>query len=69
MSHPLESMLQNPRMAHIYVGDSDMKEEGDEMAEKIKEKFGIKEVLRGDIGCIVGSHIGPGTIDVTFYED
>ncbi len=65
----MESMIKNPASAHIFVGDSDMKDEGDAMAEKIKEKFGVQEILRGDIGCIVGSHIGPGTIDVTFYED
>ncbi|MDD3520184.1 MAG: DegV family protein [Actinomycetota bacterium] len=65
----MENMLKDPESAHIFVGDSDMKDEGDAMAEKIKEKFGTKEILRGDIGCIVGSHIGPGTLDVTFYED
>lgn len=65
----MESMVKNPSSLHVFVGDSDMKEEGDEMAEKVKERFKIQEVIRGDIGCIVGSHIGPGTIDVTFYED
>jgi len=61
--------IKNVSSLHVFVGDSDMKDEGDEMAEKIKEKFGIKEIARGDIGCIVGCHIGPGTVAVTFYED
>ncbi len=65
----MESMIKNPASAHFFVGDSDMKDEGDAMAEKIKEKFGVNEIIRGDIGCIVGSHIGPGTVAVTFYED
>ncbi len=65
----MESMVKNPESLHVFVGDSDMKDEGDEMAEKIKGRFGIKEIIRGEIGCIVGSHLGPGAIDVTFYED
>jgi len=65
----MESLIKDISSLHIFVGDSDMKEEGDDMAEKIKEKFGIKEILRGDIGCIVGCHLGPGAVDVTFYED
>ena len=65
----MESMIEDPSKLNVFVGDSDMKDEGDEFAEKIKEKFSLKEVLRGDIGSIVGSHTGPGTLAATFYED
>lgn len=65
----METMVKNPTSLHVFVGDSDMKSEGDEFALKIKDKFNPKELLRGDIGCIVGSHIGPGTLAATFYED
>jgi DegV family protein with EDD domain len=65
----MESMIKNTKNLHIFVGDSDMKTEGDEFASKIKNKFNPKELLRGEIGCIVGSHIGPGTLAATFYED
>lgn len=65
----METMVKNPKSLHVFVGDSDMKSEGDEFALKIKDKFNPKELLRGDIGCIVGSHIGPGALAATFYED
>ncbi len=65
----METMVKNTTSLHVFVGDSDMKSEGDEFALKIKDKFNPKELLRGDIGCIVGSHIGPGTLAATFYED
>ncbi|MHB8276229.1 MAG: DegV family protein [Candidatus Humimicrobiaceae bacterium] len=65
----METMVKNPTSLHVFVGDSDMESEGDEFALKIKDKFNPKELLRGDIGCIVGSHIGPGTLAATFYED
>jgi DegV family protein with EDD domain len=65
----MEAMVKNPSSLHIFVGDSDIKSEGDEFAAKIKDKFNPKELIRGSIGCIVGSHLGPGALDVTFYED
>jgi len=65
----MESMIKNPENLHVCVGDSDMKTEGDEFASKIKNKFNPKELIRSDIGPIVGSHTGPGTLAATFYED
>lgn len=65
----METMIKNPANLHVFVGDSDIKSEGDEFANKIKEKFNPIELIRGSIGCIVGSHLGPGALDVTFYED
>src|SRR5450830_1029294 len=65
----MESMIKNPENLHVYVGDSDMKTEGDEFASKIKNKFNPQELIRGDLGPVVGSHAGPGTLAATFYED
>lgn len=65
----METIIKNPANLHVFVGDSDIKSEGDEFAVKIKEKFNPIELIRGSIGCIVGSHLGPGALDVTFYED
>ncbi len=65
----MESMIRNPSNLHVFVGDSDMKDEGEKFALKIKEKFSPKEFIRGDIGCIVGSHLGPGGLAATFYEE
>jgi len=53
----------------VAVGDSDSKEEGDEMAERIKTTFNPRQLLRVDIGGIVGTHLGPGALSVTFYEE
>ncbi|MHB1347538.1 MAG: DegV family protein [Candidatus Humimicrobiaceae bacterium] len=65
----MESMVKNPQNLHVFVADSDMKTEGDDFASKIKNKFNPKELIRGEIGTVVGSHIGPGTLASTFYED
>jgi DegV family protein with EDD domain len=65
----MESMIKNPANLHVCIADSDMKTEGDEFASKVKNKFKPKELFRGEIGSVVGSHIGPGTLAATFYED
>jgi len=65
----IEAMIKNPSDLTVFVGDSDMKDEGDNLGEEIKKRFNPKKLIRGDIGCIVGAHLGPGAIDATFYED
>jgi fatty acid-binding protein DegV len=53
----------------VIVSDSDAKAEGDEMAERIKETFNPKQIMRAEIGAVVGNNLGPGGIAVTFYEE
>jgi DegV family protein with EDD domain len=65
----IESMSENPENLVISVSDSATKEEGDEMAERIKEKYNPKKIYRTDIGCVVGTHLGPGGIAISFYEE
>jgi DegV family protein with EDD domain len=53
----------------VIVSDSDAKAEGDEMAQRIKETFNPKQIMRAEIGAVVGNNLGPGGIAVTFYEE
>jgi len=65
----MKNMTEKGENMVVSVGDSDAKEDGDEMAERIKATFNPKQLLRVDIGCIVGAHLGPGGIGITFYEE
>jgi DegV family protein with EDD domain len=65
----MKHMVKNGENLIVSVGDSDAKEEGDEMAERIKDTFKPKQLTRVDIGCVVGTHLGPGGIGITFYEE
>ena len=38
------------------------------LSQTIKEKFGVKEVIIGEIGPIIGAHIGAGTFSVFFEK-
>lgn len=65
----MEMMVKDSSNLHVFVADSDMNDEGDEFAARINDKFKPRELIRGNIGCIVGAHLGPGAIASTFYED
>lgn len=64
----MKTMVKNPQNLVVAIGDSDAKEDAEEMYERIKEAFNPKKILRADIGTVVGTHLGPGGLCVTFYE-
>ena len=41
---------------------------GQWLAERLKEKLGVPEVMVAQIGPIIGSHAGPGTVAVFFLD-
>ncbi len=65
----MRSQIKNPGKLIIIVSDSDAKDEGEEMAERLKKEFNPKQMMKADIGAIVGIHLGPDSIAVTFYEE
>jgi len=65
----IKNMVKDTGKLMVIVSDSDAKEEGDEMAERIKETFHPKQIMRAEIGAIVGNNVGPGALAVTFYEE
>jgi len=40
----------------------------DYLSNTIKDKFGVKEVIVGEIGPVIGSHVGAGTFSVFFEK-
>ena len=65
----IKNMVKDTDKLMVIVSDSDAKAEGDEMAERIKETFNPKQIMRAEIGAIVGNNVGPGALAVTFYEE
>lgn len=65
----VKTMVKNSQNLVVAIGDSDAKEDAEEMYERIKETFNPKRILRVDIGTVVGTHMGPGGIGISFYEE
>ena len=53
----------------VYIMDADSPEEGDTLAEMIKEKRPEAKIVRQTVGPVIGAHCGPGTIGVIFVAD
>jgi len=61
--------LGGKRMAEAAVLDVDSPEEGDALAEQVKEHFGLSIVYRTAVSPVIGTHVGPGTVGVAFYPE
>jgi len=68
LMNSMKSMVKDTNTLKVIVSDSDAQAEGDEMANRIKEAFNLRQVMRAEIGEVVGNNLGPGGVAVTFYE-
>jgi DegV family protein with EDD domain len=57
------------RIAEIAVVDVDVPEEGDDIAARLGQRFGISTVYRTTVSPAIGTHAGPGTVGVAFYTE
>lgn len=53
----------------VYIVDADCPEDGDALAEMIKEKRSDAKIVRQTVGPVIGAHCGPGTVGVIFVSD
>ncbi len=50
----------------VGVCHSDVIKDAIYLKENMEQRFGVKEVIVGDIGPVIGSHVGPGTFGIFF---
>lgn len=53
----------------VGICHADNLEDAIKLKEIISEKFGVKDFLIGEIGAVVGAHVGPGTVGIFFMEE
>ncbi|MCH5160316.1 MAG: DegV family protein [Clostridiales bacterium] len=53
----------------VYIVDADCPEEGDLLADMIREQRPEAKIVRQIVGPVIGAHCGPGTIGVIFIAD
>jgi DegV family protein with EDD domain len=69
MLEKAEERLAGKPMAAAAVVDCNSPTEGDAVAQMVKERFGVEEVLRSPISPAVGVHAGPGAVGLAFYAE
>ncbi|HHY25195.1 MAG TPA: DegV family protein [Desulfitobacterium dehalogenans] len=63
----IQEEIRHPEDQKIGISQAACLEEAQALAEEIKKNVPVKDVIISDIGCVVGSHTGPGTIAL-FYQ-
>ena len=50
----------------IFISHGDCREDAETLAAMLKESCGVKNVVIGYVGAVIGSHAGPGTLALFF---
>ena len=50
----------------MFISHGDCLEDAQYLADILKARFGVKEVVIGYVGAVIGSHAGPGTLALFF---
>lgn len=63
----MEKTCTNPVEQVVFIGHGDCFDEANYLGNLIKEKLKVKDVVINDIGPVIGSHSGPGTIALFYF--
>lgn len=64
----MEERGQNLKEQVIGISHANYEEMANDLAGQLKERFGVKEIFISEIGPVIGSHTGPGTIALFFQR-
>lgn len=65
----LEKHIINPEEQTIFIAHSDCVEDAEALANMIREKYDVKNIIIDYIGIVIGSHTGIGTLALFFLGD
>lgn len=63
----MEQDITNPEQQVIGISHSACADDAHILADEICQRFNVKDIWISEIGCVVGSHTGPGTLAL-FYQ-
>jgi len=65
----VEERLGGKQMYEAAIMDVNTPDEGDAMAEMVRERFNPSMLHRSGVSPVVGTHVGPGTVGIAFYAE
>ena len=51
----------------VIIGDADAEKEADKIQEAVEKIDPTAVIIRGKVGPVIGSHVGPGMLNLTFW--
>ena len=52
---------------HVFISHCDSLEDAQTVGRLVTERFGIRDIMYGEIGTTIGAHSGPGTIALFYF--
>lgn len=62
----MEKAVIDPANQTIFISHGDCWDDANAVADMVKERFGVKEVIMNYVGPVIGAHAGPGVVAL-FY--
>ena len=53
----------------VFICHADAREDAEKLSAMVKEKYAVKDVFIGNLGAVIGSHAGPGTLALFFMAN
>ena len=50
----------------VFISHGDCLEDAEMLADKLRKTVGIKQIIISNVGAVIGSHSGPGTLAIFF---
>ncbi|MDD2493691.1 MAG: DegV family protein [Tissierellia bacterium] len=63
----MEKTCVNPEEQVVFIGHGDCFDEANYLGNLIKDKLKVRDVVINDIGPVIGTHSGPGTIALFYF--
>ena len=68
LAQRLADTATDPADQTVYISHGDCLEDAEELAEILKERYGIKDPLITYVDPVIGAHSGPGTLALFYYD-
>jgi DegV family protein with EDD domain len=65
----LEETIVNPEEQVIFISHGDSEADANHLADMIRSRFKVKDVMISYVGPVIGAHSGPGTIALFYLAD
>jgi DegV family protein with EDD domain len=65
----VEERLDGKQLYEAAIMDVNTPDEGDAVAEMVRERFAPSMLHRSGVSPVVGTHVGPGTVGIAFYAE
>ncbi|MEG1747251.1 MAG: DegV family protein [Oscillospiraceae bacterium] len=62
----MEKAAIDPANQMVFLSHGDCIEDAQKVADMVKERMGVKEVILNNVGPVIGAHSGPGTLALFF---